>query len=206
MKLVLKLAFWLFAYIFCVFTAANAAPSDRLVVSVNNIPYSQLQIEGFLNTKEALRADAHNSQLVDATNWTVAVQAFIADMVVYQEANRSSATRPQKELVRKALDRVKNTLTLSERFQRRFLALGIHDDVIREHLSHLLAIENLKKSRQTVETKTARASTNNSGTAASSNPNATPSSNVSFENELLSRAIIRWFDNGKTYIDIHPTQ
>ncbi|MCX6119879.1 MAG: hypothetical protein NT027_20280, partial [Proteobacteria bacterium] len=75
--------------------AASAQIGDRLVIAINGIPYSQIQIESHLNTKEALRADPSNSELVSATNWPLAVKAFIDDTVIYQEAIKGSGNRPR---------------------------------------------------------------------------------------------------------------
>lgn len=157
---------------------------DRLILAVNNVPYSQLQIEGYLNVKETLREDLEKSSVVTAENWPIALAAFIKDMVIYQEATKSSGFRPQKDGVQKALERIHSTLPKSPAFQRRFKQLGLDNATIKEHLSRVLTVENLRRSRQGLDKNKERA--------------------TAWEDELEKVSIIRWFDKGRIYEDINP--
>lgn len=166
--------------------AAIAAPlGDRLILTINGIPYSQLQIESYLDVKESLRDNPGKSQLVDADNWNVALASFIRDMTLYQEANRTSGFRANRELVAKASEKVQKVRDNNERFQKRFAELGFEPLTIRECVAHILAIENLRRSRASMQS------------AKSGTKNASPSSE--WEDELMKRALIRWFEHGKTY-------
>ena len=55
--------------------------ADRIVVAVNSIPYSQLQIERYIDVKESLRDNIASSQTVQQSNWALALDAFIRDMM-----------------------------------------------------------------------------------------------------------------------------
>jgi hypothetical protein len=65
--------------------APEPAVADRVVVAINNIPYTQLQIESYLNVKESLRDNADSSQVVNGTNWSMAIDAFTNDMMIHQD-------------------------------------------------------------------------------------------------------------------------
>ncbi len=163
----------------------EAAPlGDRLIMSVNGIPYSQLQVEGYLNIKESLRDDPAKSQLVAADNWSIALSSFIKDMALYQEANRTSGFRASRDLVTKASERVQQTLQSNPRFKTRFVELGIDAPLIREYIARILAIENLRRSRNGLLT---------------SKTNQKNQNQSDWENDLIKRVVIRWFEHGKTY-------
>lgn len=155
---------------------------DRLVLAVNNTPYSQLQIEGYTNVKEALRSDPSKSQVVSGSNWNIALAAFMLDMSIYQEAIKSSGFRPQKEGVDKTLQLVKTELLKNPPFQKRFQELGLDDAAIREHLARVLTIENIRRSRRSAESV----------------------KDSKWEEVIQKSAIIRWFDKGKVYEEITP--
>jgi hypothetical protein len=162
-----------------VFAQAEAVLGDRVVVSINNIPYTQLQVEGYVNVKETLRKDIENSLPVSQDNWQIALAAFILDMVVYQEANKSSGFRPQSEGVQKSLEIVKSSLAKSPTFSNRFQKLGIDDQLIKEHLSRILTLENLRRSRKSFSRE--------------------KDSNNNWEEDLQKNSLVRWYDNGKIY-------
>lgn len=172
--------------IFSQTVTAWAIVGDRLILSINNIPFSQLQIEALMNVKETLRADPNQSQIVDQSNWALALSAFITDMTEYLEASKTSGYRPQRELVLKTTERVKLALQSSPKFKSRFAALGLDDAAIREQVTRILTIENLRRSRQGAI-----------GAKDSQAPGV-------WQDELMRNTMIRWFDNGKTYEHIQP--
>lgn len=175
----------------CYSKATFAAPlGDRLILTINGIPYSQLQIEGYLDVKESLRDDPTKSQLVASDNWNVALSSFIKDMTLYQEANRTSGFRPNLEVVSKATERSLQAVQSTERFKARFQELGIDSSLIREYVGRILAIENLRRSRNGLLKSKTKAADRNSNSA------------IDWEDELLKRTLIRWFEHGKTYESI----
>src|SRR5262249_49257654 len=59
---------------------------DRLVTEINNIPYTQRQVETYLFVKEALRKNepGQGISLVNSSNWQMALDAFSEDMLIQQ--------------------------------------------------------------------------------------------------------------------------
>ena len=165
-------------------TGYSAPLGDRLILTINGIPYSQLQIEGYLDVKESLRDNPGKSQLVSADNWNVALASFIKDMTLYQEANRTSGFRASRELVAKATEKVQKVIETNDRFKKRFDELGFETLTIREYIAHILSIENLRRSRASMQN-------------AKGGGKTAPSTD--WEDELMKRALIRWFEHGKTY-------
>jgi hypothetical protein len=174
------------AIIFSIFPIKSEAAQvgDRLVIAINGIPYSQVQIESHLNTKEALRADPSNSELVSATNWPLAVKAFIDDTVIYQEAMKGSGNRPRSEVVDKGIQKVEATLQNLNHFRDRFTRLAINQVVIKECVSRILAIENYRKTKSNAQKSGAT-------TEASK-----------WHTDMIHNTILRWFDGGKDYVDL----
>jgi hypothetical protein len=164
--------------------AANKVLGDRLVLAINNVPYTQLQIETYLNVKEALRGDLDKALPVVKSNWQEALAAFMLDLTLYQEGTKSSGFRPQREGVQKGYQKVLEALEKSEGYKLRFIQLGLTQSDIKEQLSRILTVENLKRSR---------AGTDKSKAAVSD-----------WAHELQKNAIIRWFDKGKEYEEIQP--
>ncbi|MCX6124322.1 MAG: hypothetical protein NTV34_06175 [Proteobacteria bacterium] len=115
----------------------------------------------------------------------MALAAFMLDMTLYQEATKSSGFRPQKDGIQKSLLRIENSVSKSASFKLKFNDLGLDEAAIKEHLSRILTVENLKRSRQGLDK-------NKSG-------------NQDWEQELQKHSIIRWFDGGKNYESIQPT-
>lgn len=171
-------------------TAVSAPLGDRLILTINGIPYSQLQIESYLDVKESLRDNPAKSQLVDADNWNIALASFIRDMTLYQEANRTSGFRASREIVAKASEKVQKVSDSHERFKTRFTELGFDSLTIRECVARILSIENLRRSRASMQSSKAGAK-------------SAPSSE--WEDDLMKRALIRWFEHGKTYENLALT-
>jgi hypothetical protein len=164
--------------------ASYAQIGDRIICVINTVPYTQLQLEAYLNVKESLRADPENSELVSSTNWTQALDAFSRDMIIYQESARSTGFRPSNEIMTKAFERVQKTVTEVKKFEERFESLSIRESQIREQLAKLLAIENIRKSRH------------------GSTPGNTESQQ--WEADLIKSAVIRWYDKSQTYQTLNP--
>lgn len=172
--------------------AISAPLGDRLVLTINGIPYSQLQIEGYLDVKESLRDDPGKSQLVDKDNWNVALASFMKDMTLYQEANRTSGFRPTRDVVTKATERVQKVSDANPRFKNRFNELGFDTPTIREYISRILSIENLRRSRNALRSNKEKDRDKPKNVAI-----------PDWEDELMKRALIRWFEHGKTYENLN---
>jgi hypothetical protein len=153
---------------------------DRVVVAINNIPYTQLEIESYLNVKESLRDNADSSQVVNQANWSVALDAFLKDMMIHQEATKSSGFRPTKETIQKLRVRSENITTTSPQFIEAFNRLKLTRDEVEREILRIATVENYRRGK------------------ASLLINA-KNSHKGWEEELQSRSIIRLFDEAKTW-------
>lgn len=153
---------------------------DRVVVAINNIPYTQLEIESYLNVKESLRDNADSSQVVNQANWSVALDAFLKDMMIHQEATKSSGFRPTKETIQKLRVRSEKITTTFPQFIEAFNRLKLTRDEVEREILRIATVENYRRGK------------------ASLLINA-KNSHKGWEEELQSRSIIRLFDEAKTW-------
>lgn len=159
--------------------------ADRVVVAINNIPYTQLQLESYLNVKESLRDDAAASQVVKESNWAQALDAFINDMMIHQEATKSSGFRPTKETIQKLLARVEKTAASAPQFKTAFDRLRLTRQELENEILRISTVENYRKGKASLSTN---------------------GKNVhdTWQNDLKSRSIVRLFDDAKTWKNIQP--
>jgi hypothetical protein len=84
----------------------RAVLADRLVAQINAVAYTQWQVESYLLVKECLRSAPTSTggpsaepTLPDAGRWKQAVESFLTDMLVYQEAERIGSFVPPARMV-----------------------------------------------------------------------------------------------------------
>jgi hypothetical protein len=157
--------------------------ADRIVVAINNIPYSQNQVEAYIDVKESLRDDAIKSQIVDGSNWTQALDVFISDTSIHQEATKSSGFRPTKEAVRKLRLRSENAMATAPQFKASFDRLELAGQRIEIEILKIATVENFRRGRQSL--------------------NATDKSS-NWEAELKDRTTVRFFEDAKTWKQTNP--
>lgn len=159
--------------------------ADRVVLAINNIPYTQLQIESYLNVKESLRDNADSSQVVNAGNWVLAVDAFTKDMMIHQEATKSSGFRPTREAIQKLRSRSEKIQSSTPQFKAAFDRLMLSRSEIEREILRIATVENYRKGKATL------AGTNKEG-------------RISWEEELEGRTIVRLYDGAKSWRNIQP--
>jgi len=164
---------------------SEPALADRVVVAINNIPYTQLQIESYLNVKESLRDNADSSQVVNETNWPIALDAFTNDMMIHQEATKSSGFRPTKESIQKLRARSEKITGTVPQFKSAFERLMLNSNEVESEILKIATVENYRKGKASL-------STNGKNTQ------------VGWEQELKTRSIVRLFDGAKTWKLIQP--
>jgi hypothetical protein len=165
--------------------APEPAVADRVVVAINNIPYTQLQIESYLNVKESLRDNADSSQVVNGTNWSMAIDAFTNDMMIHQEATKSSGFRPTKESIQKLRARSEKITSSVPQFKAAFERLMLSSNEIESEILRIATVENYRKGKASLSTNGKNAQ-------------------AGWEKELQSRSIVRLFDGAKTWKVIQP--
>jgi hypothetical protein len=165
--------------------SSEPAVADRVVVAINNIPYTQLQIESYLNVKESLRDNADSSQVVNETNWSIALDAFTNDMMIHQEATKSSGFRPTKESIQKLRARSEKITGTVPQFKSAFERLMLNSNEVESEILKIATVENYRKGKASLSTTSKNAQ-------------------VGWEQELKTRSIIRLFDGAKTWKLIQP--
>lgn len=171
-------------------TSVNAQPSeitDRIVVVVNSLPYSQLQVERYINIKESLRSDAIRSQLVQSSNWDMALSEFIKEMAIHQEAAKSSGFRPTKDAVEKLRLRSDAAAKTAPQFKPAFDRLGLTKEELEIQILKILTVENYRRGKSSLNKTDAKKST---------------TEQPAWETELNAHAIVRYFDEARVYVPI----
>ena len=157
--------------------------ADRVLVTINNIPYSQNQVESYIDVKESLRDDAMKSQTVDGSNWTQALEVFVRDTAIHQEASKSSGFRPTKEAVQKLRLRSEKTAASVAQFKTSFDRLGLAGQRIEIEILKIATVESFRRGKQSLNSKDKA---------------------INWETELTDRTTVRYFDDAKTWKQTNP--
>jgi hypothetical protein len=160
--------------------AGNVATIDRVVVMINSIPYTQTQIERYMAVKESLRGSPESAQIVQESNWGLALTAFIDDMMIHQEASKSSGFRPSRETIDKLRVRSERSLLDASALRSAFERLSLSRISIESEILRIATVENYRRSRTSMNGR--------------GKENA-----VSWDSELKDRTIIRLFDDAQVW-------
>jgi hypothetical protein len=159
---------------------ATAAMVDRVILTINNIPYTQTQIERFIDVKESLRDHPETAQIVNESNWGLAIDAFITDMSIHQEASKSSGFRPTRETVQKLRLRSESSIAAAPALKSAFDRLGINRTSIETEILRVSTVENYRRGRSNLNGKFKDTAEN-------------------WEKELKDRTIVRFFDDARVW-------
>jgi hypothetical protein len=159
---------------------ASPAIIDRVVLTINNIPYTQTQIERYITVKESLRDQPETAQIVNASNWNVAMDGFIADMTIHQEASKSSGFRPSRETVEKLRVRSDKNLEVAPNLKAAFDRLGLSKANTETEILRIATVENYRRGRASMNGRSKDAT-------------------GQWEKELKERTIVRFFDDAKVW-------
>ena len=162
---------------------SSIAIADRVLVTINNIPYSQNQVESYIDVKESLRDDAMKSQTVDGSNWTQALEVFVRDTAIHQEASKSSGFRPTKEAVQKLRLRSEKTAASVAQFKTSFDRLDLAGQRIEIEILKIATVESFRRGKQSINSKDKA---------------------INWETELTDRTTVRYFDDAKTWKQTNP--
>ncbi len=160
---------------------------DRVVLMINSIPYTQTQIERYIAVKESLRDQPEIAQIVQESNWSIALDAFTADMMIHQEASKSSGFRPSRETVEKLRARSDRSREASPALKTAFTRLGLIQSSIETEILRIATVENYRRGR---------VSMNGNGR----NKDAA----APWEKELKDRTIVRLFDDARVWTSLAP--
>lgn len=196
MKLMSLKGLLLTAGLLCASRAAAGPLGDRLVVSINNIPYSQRQVESYINVKESLRkTNDGNVRVIDATNWSDALTVFSEDMIILQEAQRLGSFSTQDQLVDKYHAIVRDKVAQEGELKKSLVRLGVDEATMAKALDDVLRVAAFRRSKDRQESQ---------GTKGVKKA-ATETGKVQWLDELTLRAIVRPFEGARTYHAIGPS-
>ena len=163
---------------------------DRLILSINAVPYTQRQAELYLNVKEALKAGPSQPvNVITEQNWRDALKVFTEDMVVLQEAARLGSFAAPDELTEKYLTTLKSRLASGSAFSERAKILGLVDSSIGPVLDHVLRVAAFRRSKERGE-----------------NGQQSKAATSKWLDDLMSRQTVRKFDDALEFVEIHPAR
>jgi len=189
--------FNLFVFLFFVLGMASAV-GDRLIFSINNLSYSQRQIEVTFYIKEALREEtASNPELeiieINQENWQSIMKVFAEDMIVLQEAVRLGSFQINTTALQKYKDLVSIQVEKSKFLQTNFERLGVDKKTLHSEIDNVLRVAGFRKSKRR----------QNKNDAEITNLTTSQSKWLS---ELTDRTVIRTYEGAQKYILIQPQQ
>jgi hypothetical protein len=173
-----------------------AQVGDQAVVAINNVTYTQRQIEMYIVVKESLRKNTsvESARVVNASNWNEAVTVFIEDMIVYQEAQRLGGLQAPDQLVEKFVSLIQEKSKKSDLFRTTMTRLGADQVGITRVLDSVIRIAAFRRSKDRQAS-----STDNSGEI-EDQTGAMPE----WLAEITDRAIVRRYEGTSQFIEIAP--
>ncbi len=175
--------------------AQQARLGDRLVLSINNVPYSQRQVESYINVKESLRkTNDGNVRVIDASNWNDALTVFSEDMVILQEAQRLGSFSTQDQLVDKYHAVVRDKVAQGGELKKSLTRLGIDEPALAKALDDVLRVAAFRRSKDRQESQGTKGAQKGAVTG-----------KVQWLEELTLRAIVRPYEGARTYESVGPS-
>ncbi len=162
---------------------------DRLVLAVNDLPYSQRQVEAYITVKESLRQTSDGSvRSVSAANWDDALTVFAEDMIVLQESQRLGSFQAPADLLAKFSSVVQDKTQRGPALRQTMQRLGVDDAQLGRTLEIVLRVAAFRRSRDRHDVQNGAASQDSGKWLV----------------ELTDRAIVRRFEGAAVYVVIEP--
>lgn len=194
----LLLSPWLFFLAFSSrgYSLAVHEVGDRVVVTINNVPFTQRQVEGYINIKESLRKNVEGKlRLVNASQWEDALTVFTNDAVFLIEAQRIGSVTIPENLAKKYIDLLREKSVTNPELKAMFLRLGLSDGSLERAVDTVLRVAAFRRSKERQESQ----SQLQTGEGADGGIRFSM-----WQKELLDRAIIRRYEDAAQYILIQP--
>lgn len=165
----------------------DAPLGDRLVIGVNNVPYSQRQVESYILVKESLRKTSDGtSRVIDARSWKDALQVFGEDMIVLQEAERLGSYQNEGALVEKFRAVFRQKATAGSALAAAQSRLGIDEASVKKTLESVLRVVAFRKAKDR------------------GSDDAKAGQKSKWLTELTDRAVVRFYQDAESYVVIEP--
>ncbi len=174
-----------------------AQVGDRAVLAINNVTYTQRQIEMYIVVKESLRKNTgiETARVVNAANWNEAVVVFTEDMIIYQEAQRLGGLQAPDQLVERFVSLIQEKSKKSDVFRATMTRLGADQVGITRVLDSVIRIASFRRS------KDRQASTTETTGEIEDQTGATPE----WLTEITDRSIVRRYEGTGQFIEISPS-
>ena len=174
----------------------QAQVGDRAVLAINNVTYTQRQIEMYIVVKESLRKNTsiESARVVNAANWNEAVTVFTEDMIVYQEAQRLGGLQAPDQLIEKFVSLIQEKSNKSDVFRSTMTRLGADQVGMTRVLDSVIRIAAFRRS------KDRQASNSDSTGEIEDQSGSTPE----WLTEITERAIVRRYEGTNQFIEIAP--
>ncbi len=177
--------------------ALFAQVGDRAVLAINNVTYTQRQIEMYIVVKESLRKNTgiEAARVVNAANWNEAVVVFTEDMIIYQEAQRLGGLQAPDQLVERFVSLIQEKSKKSDVFRATMTRLGADQVGITRVLDSVIRIAAFRRS------KDRQASTTEAIGEIEEQAGATPE----WLTEITERSIVRRYEGTGQFTEISPS-
>jgi hypothetical protein len=164
---------------------------DRVVVEINNIVYTQRQLEVYITVKESLKsAQSSEIRFVNASSWPVFLEEFKQDMIIEQEAQRLASFNPTERMILKAEEIYRNKIENNIELREAMLKLDIDKNTLIRTIPSALRIEAFRRSK---EKRTDELKEKEVASGLVSGPKQ------QWLIELEQRAVVRFFDGATSY-------
>lgn len=177
---------------------------DRLVLSINAVPYTQRHVEAYISVREALRPNSlPNSDAVVAENWREALATFGEDMIILQEAQRLGGFQAEPEILARYFGIILGKIPNHPALRSALTRLGYDNQGVNRLIDEILRVELFRRSKNRV------ASGLDSKPPGANDKNAGPSKSLAIGKdlwltELRERSVIRHYQNAERYLRIVP--
>ena len=126
---------------------------DRLLLQINNVSYTQRQLEAHTLIREALQVTRPSTErlVISAQVWRGLLEKFREDMLILLELERYDRYRPSEADIDTARRYV---MQHQEKLQADFVRLGIDDDMLTELVAVNLKINFYRRAQEQKTTTT----------------------------------------------------
>lgn len=169
---------------------------DRLVLSINNIPYTQRQVEVYISVKESLRKSEQPVRLIQAGNWTDALTVFSEDMIILQEAQRLGSFQSLEQSTEKFQDVVRDKAKRDREFSANLSRLGVDTVALTRALEAVLRVAAFRRSKD----RQAQV-----GTRPDAEDLEAQKESRKWLDDLIDRGVVRHYQNAESYLLIQPS-
>jgi hypothetical protein len=178
--------------------AQGTVIGDRIVLAVNNVPYTQRQLELYLTIKESIRSTLDlNVTVVNERSWSEALNAFTEEMMILQEALRLGSFAAPDQLLDKYNAVLRTKLARNAPLSQTMVRLGVDDLAMSRALDSVLRVASFRQNKNRQESQIAGAQ--------KTAPVAGEAKEPKWLQDLRARANTRVLAGAEVYLEIEPT-